>query len=279
MKGHVSFDAAGLQRPSPMRAHHAGAMGIVHDQQAFILVGEPCQCRERRQISIHAKQAVCDDERPANSGPSFEEPFEVVDIRVMKDAEPCSAEAAAVDHACMAEPIGQDDVLRAGQAGKEAQVGEIAGPEAQGRLGVLPFCQGHFQVMVRWLGSGDQACGACADPILPNCLGGRLLDGRMVGQAEIVVGRHEDEAAPLIHDLRRAGGLDDTALSKPMLCVKSGQFRLKEGIEFIHGGRTKARTRWRIGNGRRMEPIQMEAVESQADDLASHRFVDNLLRP
>ena len=162
----VRFDAAGLQRPSSMRAHHAGAMGIVHDQQAFILGGKACEVRQGRQISIHAEQTVCDDERPANSGPSFKEPFEVIDIRMMKDAEPRSAEAASVDQACMAEAVGQDQVFGTGQGGKEAQVGEIAGPEAQGRLGALPFCQGHFQVMMWWLGSGDQACGARSDSIV-----------------------------------------------------------------------------------------------------------------
>ena len=126
-----------------------------------------------------------------------QERFEIADIVMGEPHHFRAGEPRTRPEAGMAECVHEDQVAWAGEPGDDAEIGEIAAAENQGRLRPLMGGEALFEGREGRVAAGDETGGAGAGPV--EC--GRGLsccdDTRILRQAEIIVAGKRDEAAPV----------------------------------------------------------------------------------
>ena len=99
-----------------------------------------------------------------------------------------AAQAGAVDEACVAEAIEEDDIILAGQRLQGADARGRAAAEGEGGFGAFEGREFFLQFGVRSLRAGDQAGGTRARAVIAGRADGGLDDIAVRGESEIIIG-------------------------------------------------------------------------------------------
>jgi hypothetical protein len=193
-----------LVRSAAGLAHHAGAVRVVDDEQGAVLVGEPPQLRELREVALHREHAVGDEPDHALVARLLPGLLEGLAGRahVAVLVDPASdalldrrAQPHAVDDAGVIQLVGDDHVARLAQRGEERLGGGPAGDERVGRLDPEEARDRLLHVQVRRERAADEPHRSGAGAVPPQPLDARLDDLGVVGQPEVVVRAEARDAA------------------------------------------------------------------------------------
>ena len=188
-------------------------MAVVHHDQGAVLLGDVADLGQLGDVAVHAEDAVRDDELEAGPGPlrRLELGLEIGHVAVLVAEALRLGEPDAVDEGGVVQLVGDDGVVLAHQGLEDGAVGvEAAGVE----LGVLhaeEFGQPGFQLGVDVLLPADEPHGGHAEAVGVHDVLGGLAQGRMVGQAQVVV-RAEADHLLAVRDHLRLLGRGDGAL-------------------------------------------------------------------
>ena len=212
--GHEDVDAvvdAKVFGGSPARgAQDAGGVGVVHHQDGVVGACEFDQVGQGREVSVHAEEAVGDDQTPAETGFAGEQVAEVVDVAVAVDVGHRAGEPAGVNDAAVVEPVTEDGVLSADKGGDCAQVGHVAGGKDEGRPGAEETGEAGFKVAVGGHAARDEAGGGGAQAAGAEGGGGGVFEHGMVGQTQVVVRTEEEEVPAVDVHAGALGAFDET---------------------------------------------------------------------
>ena len=191
---------AGEARAAPA-ADHAQPVRVVRHQPGVMFVGERQQFGERRQIAVHGEHTVGDDQRVVVFGAMPLKQFaRMGDVVVAKRHHRAARQLRAGEQAGVRQLIRQHQPVAADQHRDDAGIGEIAGAEHHGGLRLLDAGEPRLQLRIQRVVAGDQARGAGAGAIGLDRGLRRLLDGRVLGQVEIVVAGKRQQAAAVALD-------------------------------------------------------------------------------
>ena len=112
-----------------------------------------------------------------------------------EDAELGAGEAGGIHDAGMDQLVQDDDVVLAQQGADGAEGSGVAGGEAEGGLGALEGGERFVQFVMGRQRTADEARSARAGTVAFHGFDGRLFQGRVVGQAKVIV-RGEIEQGP-----------------------------------------------------------------------------------
>ena len=143
------FHAEMLGHAAAAGAEHARGVGLVHQQHGLVPPGHLGKLGQRRQVAVHAEQAVGDDQAAAVARRPGQERVELLPIGMRVGADIGPGKPAAVPEAGMILGIAEDDVAGAGQGGDGGQVGGEAGRKEQRRLRAFELRQALFQPLMR----------------------------------------------------------------------------------------------------------------------------------
>ena len=219
------------QHAAPLRAEHAEAVRIVHDEVRVMPLGQRQQLGQVCQIAVHAEHPVGHDQlawRAAGRDAALQ--ARQIVVRVGVDSR--LGQPRTIDQRGVVQQVGVDRGLCIAQRGQQRQVGHVAGAERQcAQLG--PLRRQHlgeiiFQQRMCARMATDQVRGTAAGTVPPRTLGQRLDQQRMVGQAQVIVAA-EGEQLPRRSIVRsdglqrRAGGFGDAAMAAQRLRLTLGQ--------------------------------------------------------
>ena len=150
--------------------------------------GDLDQTGERRDIAVHGKHAVADQQLVARSGRQVGQDFvRCSHILMREDVDLGPRKAAAVDDAGVIQRVGNDVVFGAQNRGDCPGVGGKTGLENHARFHVLEPRDALFKLHVDRHGSGDSAHGARSYAILARGFEGGFAQLGMGGQTEVIV--------------------------------------------------------------------------------------------
>ena len=182
----------GEQSPSA-RPDHPEPVRFVDDQQRAAGPAHRVQLAERGERAVDGVHAVGDDERAllCAGGEQRVDGGRVV-ARGHGDAGP--GEPAGVDERGVVGRIRDDERARPGERGDDAEVGEVAGGEHEGRRGAEERGELVLQLGVQRRRPGDEAGPGRARAPGAGRRDRALEDPRVGGQAEVVVAREVEQA-------------------------------------------------------------------------------------
>ena len=183
----VGHHAGGCAEAAACWPDHAEGVRFIDDQDGVVILGGFRQPGERGGVPVHAEEGLGDQQPAAGGTCLVEEACGSLRISVGIDGDSSAREAAAVDDAGMVECIGDDHVIRACQGGQDADVGLIARGEDERGLAVEESGQLPLELAVRRKVAGDQSGGGGAETLACGGSGGSGGQGRVIGQAEVVV--------------------------------------------------------------------------------------------
>ncbi len=177
-------------------SHDAVAVRIVDDEQGVVLVTECAKRGEVGDVAFHGEDAISDEpDLACDFGVVlcfFENFTNGIHVGVFVDGFLDTffdgrSQAHRIDDACVVEFIGNDDVAGFADGGEECFGGVPAAHECIRRFGAHVGGDGFFECVVWGEGAADEAdgCGACA--VFFQRFNPGIDDGRVVGQAEVVV--------------------------------------------------------------------------------------------
>jgi len=198
-----TFDAQLLGDAAPALAEHARGVRLVDQEHRFIAVGQIGQIGQGGELSVHAEEAVGDDQAATVAVGAIQQPSESLRIGVGVDAHVGPRQPAAIEQAGVVLAVGVDHVARPHQGGDGARVGRETGREDQGGLRALEGGQTAFQLLMEPGVPKDHGAGPASPAELLRGGDHGRLDPGIGGQAEIVVGAEVNQ--PLsVH--RHTGG-------------------------------------------------------------------------
>ena len=207
-------------------------MGVVGHQPGVVLGGDIGQLADGRQVAVHGKHAVGDDQRPGVvSAVGFHEPAKMPGVVVAEDVQRPPGQLGAGENAGVGKLVHRHHVVGARERRDDAGVGQIPGAEHARRFRPFQCRQLRLKHGEQRVVAGHQPRRAGADAVLLRRLDGGGLDGLVLGKVEIVVARKRDQAlAPALNlDGAQALGLDEGAQQVPLL--EGGQLLLGEFIQ------------------------------------------------
>ncbi len=232
---HLAVQAEVVHDAAPALAEHAFAVGVVHHEHDVVLAGDLVQRRQRRDVAVHAEDAVGDDQRAAVRACVF------LDGRLQGGRHRCARRPR-----CVAPDSRQPSMMEAWFSRSEKITSSL--PTSAGivpRLAVKPdwkvmtssaplnFARRFSSSRCRSVVPAMVRTAAGPTPYFVGGLLGGLHELRMVCQPEIVV-RAEVEHILAIHHqpcaLRRADGADAVIQALLFQAVDL----LREPIEFGH---------------------------------------------
>ena len=204
-----------VDRAAAVPAEHARGVGVVHHDRRPELLGRGDDLRQRRDVAVHAEDAVRDDEdqavrRPARVGAALlaglaQQLAQGRGVLVREDDARRLAHPHAVDDRGVVERVGDDQVVLAGHDRDDAGVGGEARLEGQHRLGVLELGQLGLEPLVDRHVAGDRPDRAGAGPEVARRRDRRFLELGVRGEAQVVVRGEVDQLLAVDHDLGRLG--------------------------------------------------------------------------
>ena len=107
-------------------------------------------------VSVHTEDTVGHDESGVAGSPTGEQLFQMIHVPMVVDAKCGPAQAAAIDQACMAEAIGQDESVFSDQCRNGADIDQISGCE--GECGFRAFKPGEccFEFLMGCQAAADE---------------------------------------------------------------------------------------------------------------------------
>ena len=176
-----------LMGPPAVGPHDAHGVGVVDHHQRVIPVSEVADLGQGCQVAIHREHAVCDDKAIARVGAFLQRLFQLRHITVCVAEPACLAKPDAVDDAGVVERVGDHRVALVHERLEDAAIRVEAGRVENGVLGAEKVGQRRLQLLVHLLGAADEA--DRGHPVAPAVEGlpGSREDGRVVGEAKVVV--------------------------------------------------------------------------------------------
>lgn len=216
-------------------AQHALAVRIIHHRQHAVLLRDLAEPVERRDVAVHAEHAIGDEQAAAVVGQVLANlGLGIGHVAVLVDDDLRAAQPRAVDDAGVVEPVGEDDVLLADERADGRLVGDEAALQVERILHVLELGQPVFQLDVERLGARDAAHRGRADAPLLDGLDSRVLEPRVIGEAEIVV-RAEVEHAVAVHHHPGVRGRAHRAQGDEEVALAQGCHVRADEVEFVVG--------------------------------------------
>jgi hypothetical protein len=210
--------AAAEEAAAPAPAQHADAVGVVGHQPGVEALGQIRQVFDRRQVPVHAEDAVGEDQGATRlRAVLLQELLRAIEVVVSEGQGAGAAHAGPGVDAGVGELVQQHQVAGAHQGGNDAQVRQVARPEDTGGGRLLEPGQTRLECLVQGVVAGHQTRGAGADAQGLHRADRRRLDLRFLGEVQVVVAaeRHESAAtaahvdAPLpigLHQMSAQGG-------------------------------------------------------------------------
>ncbi len=177
-----------LVRAAAVCTHEANGVRIVNHHHGVVTLGQIAYRRKIRNVAIHRKHAVRCDQPVTRRARLFQLRFEVVHIAVFIAIAFGFREPYAVDDARVVQFIGNDGILLVEQRFEKPAVRVEAGAIENRVLGAQEVRQPFFQFLVNGLRAADKT--NAGEPVAPVVKGfpRRLHDGRVIRQAQIVIG-------------------------------------------------------------------------------------------
>ena len=215
----AALDAAMLGGAVAVLAHEADGVGIVDHDHGAVALGKVADGRKVGDDAVHGEDAVGGDEAEAAIGRGFQLAFQIGHVVVGVAQPPRLAKPHPVDDAGVVQSVADDGVVLAQQGLEQAAVGVETRRIEDGVLGPEEGAEASLQFPVRGLGAADEAHRGHAEAEAFEGLPGGCHQGRMVGQAEVIVGAEiQDLAAVVEPDGGLLGRGDDAfGLEKPGL--------------------------------------------------------------
>jgi hypothetical protein len=188
-----------------MLAQHAERVRLIDRQIGAVPRLDLGELGERRLIAEHTVDALDDDQLAlALIGQSSQATVEILGVVVAEAHHSCAAEAAAVVNARVGVGIRQDDVPRTRKPREHAQVSLVARREHECAAAAHEVGDLTLERAVDTIGAIGNARAGGAGAVVPD-RSDRLLDAVPIeGEAEVVVGPHQDGVAPV--DPASSGG-------------------------------------------------------------------------
>ncbi len=199
-------DVMKLGRAAPVRPDEADSMRVVDHHEGVVAVGEIADPGQVGDVPVHREDAVGRDHPGVGAGRFLQARGELVEVAVRVTQPRCLAEPDPVDDRGVVERVGDDGVVGAEQRLEEAAVGVEARAEEDRVLGAEEGREALLELLVQRLRAADEPHRRHAESPLLECVPGGLDHGRMVGEAEVVVGAEVEQAAHPLHlDVGRLG--------------------------------------------------------------------------
>ncbi len=153
---------------------------------------------------------------------------------MVEHAQGRAAEAGRVHDAGVDELIQDDDVVFAEQGADGAEGRGVAGGEAERGFGAFEGGQRFVQFLVGRERTADQARGTGAGAVALDGFDGRFLEGRFVGEAEVVVGREVEQRLAGDLDARGLGRINAAQFAQQSLLAQGRQSLSQFMVEVVH---------------------------------------------
>ena len=214
-------------------AQDAGGMGLVHHQEAAVLLFEAHIFGNRGDVPVHGIDALHHDQHLGVLVPvGFEQGFQGLGI-VMREGQGLRVgQADALHDGVMVDGVVEDQVPLAAEIADDGHVGGMAADQHQGAFGVLPLGQGGLQLLVQGLFPGQQAAARGGGAIqVDGSLRG--LHGLLpAGHAGIVVGAEVQDPLAVHQAGVRQGRIVGDEIGVVVPLVHQGLLPLGEGLVF-----------------------------------------------
>ena len=200
---HPALDAAELRSAPALVPHEAHGVAVVHHHQGVKLIGQIADPLEVGDVAVHGEHAVGSDELHLAAGGLgvLQAPAQVRHVVVLVAVALGLAQPHAVDDGRVVQLVGDHRVLGPQQGLEETAVGVEAGGVENGVVHAQKLRQLPLQLLVDGLGAADKPHGAQAEAPPVIALLGRLDEGRVVAEPQVVVGAH-------VHHPLGLGGVD-----------------------------------------------------------------------
>jgi hypothetical protein len=191
---HASVQAEVIHGPAAVLPEHAARVRIVDHHDAAELIGHVAQLRQRAQVSVHAEDAVGNQEHASVPARQFgDDPAGGTGVTMRKDLDRRPAEPRSVDDAGVIQLIRHDEVIAAEQRRHCSRVRGEAALEDDGGLRLLERCKTAFELQMDLHRPGDGANRPAADTIRAQRFERSRLHVRVGGEPQVVVGREIDD--------------------------------------------------------------------------------------
>ena len=169
-----------------MWAEYAEAVRVVDHQRGLRIRAQRSQFAQRRDVAIHAEDAVGCQQR-GGIGASIQLLPGSCDIGMRIAFQLGAAELRSVEQAGVVELVLHAHIAWAKQRLQHAEVRHVAGGEQQRTFAPGPLGQCLFQLGMLGAMTADQVCRRAADTFFPRATDQRVDQLRVPGQAEVVV--------------------------------------------------------------------------------------------
>ena len=237
------------------RSKDAGAVGFVHDDDRAALFGNITHRRQVREVAVHGENGI--RHQKFHTGGFFRRRAVVPSWFIEKIGGTwivAMGEGAAegfgifcgVEQAGVIQFVGDDQVVRAGEGGKDGEVGHETGGEEEGSFGAFEAGEGGFEVVVEGHRAGDEAgCGGTGAEAGGGVAGG-VDDFGVGGEAEVVVGAELEVVGAVDGEGGFLRGIDAAELSEEMLFAPGIELR----AEPLNPVGARAGARMKVAHGR-----------------------------
>ena len=184
-------------------AEHADGVRLVDHQPGAVAPAELDDRRQVAEVALHREDAVDDHQHAAAvAGRALEHLLELRHLVVAEGAQLGARELAAVEDRGVVGGVADHRVAGAEDRADAADVGLVAGGEDDRLLGLHPLGELALELEVKRGGAVEQPRAGEPGAVGLERVAGGLLDPRVAGQAEVVVGAEHDRLAPLHLDHR-----------------------------------------------------------------------------
>ena len=205
-----------FQRAAAILAQRAETVRVVDHQPGAVLLAQGQQRGQRRQVAIHAEDAVGDDDFRFCRA-CRQQGRQGIEVRMRIHARLDAGQARAVDQRGVVQRFRKNLRVRIArrQGRQHSQISHVAGTEIQGarlvQVGADESGQPFFQLRVGAAVATDQVRSAAAGAIQVGALFQRGDDARMRRQAQVVIAAKGQHVASIDRQARRARRVDGAA--------------------------------------------------------------------
>ena len=194
-----------VHRAAPVAPQHAGRVRVVDHHDGAMPCGRFHQPRQWRDIAIHGKDAVRDQQLAARNAFEFRQNFiRRRRVLVRKNVNLRLRQTAAVDDARVVQLIGNNVIFRRENRRHRPRVGREPRLKHNASFHPLERRDALLQFHVQAHGAGNRPHRARPHAILARGFDGRLPQLRMGGQPEVVIGGQVDDILAVKARFRRA---------------------------------------------------------------------------
>ena len=152
-----ALKAKKLWRAASFFTKNTSGMAFIHKSERSISLWEFMDLIQRRNITIHWKDAISHDDSHAAVLRIFQHLFEHIHVQVLVAQSACFAKSYAVDDACVVEFVGDNGIIGCETGFKEASIWIEATRIQDGIINLMEFRNSALKLLVYVLGSADKA--------------------------------------------------------------------------------------------------------------------------